>query len=120
MLLLLFLEEYFATHLASLENLCAAGGPTKNAASAVSANPSEGFCIRLQSSWAVFTRTCTQYVQMPPIIKVAIKPKNRPAFLKAIGMANIPLPKDPFSKWIRVSKSLKNKNPMIKLWLSCL
>ena len=38
------------SYLASLENLCTAGGPARKAASAVSAKPNDGFWILLQSS----------------------------------------------------------------------
>jgi hypothetical protein len=43
---------------------------------------------------------------MNPIAKVAPTPKARPAFMKAIGMAKIPDPKLPLSRWIKVSRSL--------------
>ena len=44
-----------------------------------------------------------------PIKKVATKPKKRPALRKANGIARIPVPKLPFSRWISVSASLSQK-----------
>lgn len=38
---------------------------------------------------------------------VAKIPNNRPEFLKAIGIAKIPVPRDAFNKWVNVSQSLK-------------
>jgi hypothetical protein len=46
---------------------------------------------------------------MKPMAKVATTPKARPAFLKAIGMAKIPDPKLPLSRWIKVSISLQRE-----------
>ena len=43
---------------------------------------------------------------MNPMAKVATTPNANPAFMKAIGIARIPDPKLPFSKWIKVSRSL--------------
>jgi hypothetical protein len=58
----------------------------------------------------ILTRICTQYVQMNPIANVATTPNARPAFLKAIGIAKIPDPKLPLSRWIKVSISLPTEN----------
>lgn len=46
---------------------------------------------------------------MNPMAKVATTPNASPAFMKAIGIARIPDPKLPFSKWIKVSRSLKTR-----------
>lgn len=53
------------------------------------------------------TSIWTQYVQTNPIIAVATRPNTSPAFIKAKGMANIPEPRLPFSRCIKVSISLK-------------
>lgn len=47
-------------------------------------------------------------MQINPIIIVKINPVRRPEFLKASGIARIPVPKLPFSRWIIVSVFLKN------------
>jgi hypothetical protein len=57
----------------------------------------------------ILTSICTQYVQMNPMAKVATTPNARPAFLKAIGIAKMPDPKLPLSRWIKVSRSLQTK-----------
>ena len=44
------------------------------------------------------------------MIIVLIVPTTYPALWKACGMANIPVPSEPFSKWIRVSAFLKRKS----------
>ena len=41
---------------------------------------------------------CTQCVQMKPTMIVPIAPKRRPEFLKAIGIARIPVPRELFNK----------------------
>lgn len=64
----------------------------------------------------ILTRICTQYVQMNPMAKVATTPNVRPAFLKAIGIAKIPDPKLPLSRWIKVSRSLQIEK--VKQYLS--
>jgi hypothetical protein len=46
---------------------------------------------------------------MNPIANVATTPNARPAFMKAIGMAKIPDPKLPLSRWIKVSRSLQRE-----------
>lgn len=38
---------------------------------------------------------------------IPIAPKNSPPFLNANGIAMIPVPRDPFTRWIRVPKFLK-------------
>lgn len=57
----------------------------------------------------------TQCVQRNPTITVPKKPKSNPPFLKAFGIAKMPVPKELFSKWIRDPNDLKlNK---IGLWI---
>lgn len=41
-----------------------------------------------------------------PIITVKIIPDTYPALKKACGIARIPVPRDPFKIWIRVSEFL--------------
>lgn len=52
------------------------------------------------------TKTCKQYVHRIPISIVPTLPMSRPELKKALGIAKIPVPKLPFSKWIRVSEFL--------------
>lgn len=44
------------------------------------------------------TKICTQWVQIIPTTSVPIAPKSKPAFLNAIGIANIPVPSELFNK----------------------
>jgi hypothetical protein len=46
---------------------------------------------------------------MNPTVQVATTPNASPAFMKAIGIARIPDPKLPFSKWMKVSRSLSTR-----------
>jgi hypothetical protein len=46
---------------------------------------------------------------MNPIKRVPIIPRASPALLKANGIARTPVPKLPFAKWIKVSRSLNLK-----------
>lgn len=46
---------------------------------------------------------------------VANTPTKRPAFLKATGIANIPVPREAFNKCVNVSQSLNRKKKEIKL-----
>lgn len=50
---------------------------------------------------AILTNICTQSVQRKPTMTVPIAPNKRPEFLNAIGIANIPVPNELFSKCIR-------------------
>lgn len=40
----------------------------------------------------------TQWVHKRPTTKVPMAPNNNPAFLKAIGIAKIPVPKEDFKR----------------------
>lgn len=65
--------------------------------------------FRLHNSYSAFISKCMQYVQMKPMTTVPIAPTIYPEWLNAFGMANIPVPNDPFSKWINVSIFLYNE-----------
>uniref|UniRef100_A0A182KIV4 Uncharacterized protein n=1 Tax=Anopheles christyi TaxID=43041 RepID=A0A182KIV4_9DIPT len=43
---------------------------------------------------------------MAPIVMVATNPNHNPAFTKASGIASIPDPSEPFSRWTSVSMSV--------------
>lgn len=96
------------------DHLCRAGGPAKNAVSAMSANASDGTWARRHNMCEHFTRICTQYVQMIPTTNVDMRPNQRPPFAKANGIDKIPEPNDPFNKWINVSPSLQSN---VSIWL---
>lgn len=49
-----------------------------------------------------------QCVQMTATKTVPITPAVRPMFLKASGIARIPVPRDAFSRCVRVSQSLQH------------
>jgi hypothetical protein len=51
-----------------------------------------------------------------------MKPTMRPALKKALGMARMPVPRLPFSRWIRVSTFLPEKRdyPIVSLPLQTL
>ena len=51
---------------------------------------------------------------------VPTKPITSPAFKKALGMARIPVPKLPFSKWISVSVFLREEKVVAHYQPSCL
>ena len=102
-------------NLARREYFCAERGPAMKATSAISAKLNDGILVRRHNTCAHFTRICTQYVQIKPTMNVAIRPNTRPAFEKANGIARIPLPKLPFSRWTSVSQSLSLKNDNYKL-----
>lgn len=51
----------------------------------------------------------TQCVQRNPTIRVPTKPKSRPPFLKAFGIAKIPVPSELFNRCIREPIVLKKK-----------
>lgn len=59
---------------------------------------------------------CTQCVQIMPIITVPRPPNNKPAFLNAIGIANIPVPSELFNRCakapivLRIKKREREKN----------
>lgn len=88
------------SYLAALDHLRNGSGPTSNTFSAVPANVNEGVFVLRQTSWEVFTRICTQCVQMNPTTSVPISPNKYPELRNAKGIAKIPLPSELFSKWI--------------------
>lgn len=49
-----------------------------------------------------------------PIITVKIIPDTYPALKKACGIARIPVPRDPFNMWIRVSELLWKSERLIQ------
>ena len=55
------------------------------------------------------TKMWTQCVQMIPTTSVPMAPNRRPAFLNAIGIAKIPVPRELFSKWA--------SEPEVLIWL---
>lgn len=68
---------------------------------------------------------CTQCVQIMPIITVPRPPNNRPAFLNAIGIANIPVPSELFNRCakapivLRIKRNLHAINiPLLKILFS--
>lgn len=52
---------------------------------------------------------CTQCVQIMPIITVPRPPNNKPAFLNAIGIANIPVPSELFNRCAKAPIVLRIK-----------
>lgn len=46
---------------------------------------------------------------MKPTISVPSAPTNKPEFLNAIGIANIPVPNELFSKWTKEPVVLQNE-----------
>lgn len=60
------------------------------------------------------TRMCIVWTQMMPIKTVPSVPTVNPAFLKASGIAKIPVPMLPFSKWIIVSQFLYEVTKLVK------
>uniref|UniRef100_A0A1Y1LBX6 Uncharacterized protein n=1 Tax=Photinus pyralis TaxID=7054 RepID=A0A1Y1LBX6_PHOPY len=76
-------------------------GPYSKAAPHVSARPREGIFARLHISCDALTSMCTQYVHKNPTKSVPMDPPSKPAFLKATGIAKIPVPSELLSKWIR-------------------
>uniref|UniRef100_A0A182TQ11 Uncharacterized protein n=1 Tax=Anopheles melas TaxID=34690 RepID=A0A182TQ11_9DIPT len=79
-------------------------GPDSNARWHTSAKLSEGTCSRRQSSCEQFTSMCMQWVQTAPMNSVPNRPTYRPACLNASGIARMPVPMLPFSRWIIVSR----------------
>lgn len=94
------------THLATFDHGRSARGPDSNTFSAVSAKPSDGVFVLRHTSCDTFTRMCTQCVQIKHTTNVPTAPNSRPAFLKAIGIARIPLPSELFSMWPNEPKVL--------------
>lgn len=56
---------------------------------------------------------CTQCVQIMPIITVPKPPNNKPAFLNAIGIANMPVPSELFNRCAKAPIVLKKKKRKI-------
>lgn len=67
----------------------------------------DGTLLLLHNSYSERTSIRIEYVQSSPMTTVAIKPITYPALWKAFGIARIPVPKLPFSKWSNVSAFLK-------------
>ena len=63
--------------------------------------------LRYLTSWYLFTKIYAQCVHTNATRTVANTPTTSPAFLKAIGMDNIPVPSAAFSKCVNVSPSLE-------------
>lgn len=57
----------------------------------------------------ILTNICTQCVQIMPIITVPKLPNSKPAFLNAIGMANMPVPSELFNRCANAPIVLKNE-----------
>lgn len=62
----------------------------------------------------VLTKTCKQYVHRMPISIVPTVPTRSPELQKALGIARIPVPKLPLSKWMSVSEFLQTATDKIK------
>lgn len=95
------------THFIYGEHHLNTGGPSNNADWATSGYDMLGTFRLLHSSYSALTSKCMQYVQTNPMKIVPIAPVIYPEFLNAFGMAKIPVPKDPLSKWKSVSQFLK-------------
>lgn len=63
----------------------------------------------------ILTNMCTQCVHMMPIITVPRPPNNRPAFLNAMGIAKIPVPKDDFNRCANAPIVLRIKEIYVQL-----
>lgn len=94
---------FIKTYLANSEYLRSPNGPVSKLAKATCAKFIEGVDIRLHNSCEQFTNMCIQCVHITPIKSVPKSPTYRPAFLNAAGIARIPVPMFPLSKWISVS-----------------
>lgn len=81
-------------------------GPILNAVPAVSANDIDGFLVLLQRTCDDLTNMWTQCVHMIPIRIVPIPPNKSPPFLIALGIANIPVPREALSRCAREPPSL--------------
>lgn len=109
-------KKYNITHMEALENRLRNIGPSSRADSAVAGYVKDGTLFLLHSSYSERTRIRIQYIQRSPMMIVAITPTMYPALWKARGIARIPVPKLPFSRWSMVSELLKNhvvKKPSI-------
>ena len=74
----------------------------------------KGLPVFLQSLCALKTRRCIQETQKTLRMTSPTVPNQMPEFLRASGMANIPVPMFPFSRWMIVSQFLKRKKN--KVW----
>lgn len=63
--------------------------------------------FRLHSSYIERNNMWMQYVQTMPMITVAMEPSRYPEWWNAFGIAKIPVPRDPFNRWINVSELLE-------------
>lgn len=100
--------KHNATHIEALENRLRNIGPSSRADSAVAGYVRDGTFFLLHSTYSERTRIRMQYIQRNPMINVAIMPITYPALKNAFGIARIPVPKLPFSRWSMVSALLKN------------
>lgn len=57
----------------------------------------------------ILTKIQEQWVHTIDTRIVEKIPKTRPEALKAAGMDKIPVPREAFSKWVKVSQSLQKK-----------